>query len=215
MKYNEHLLLFLHDSTKCCTQTICTRSLSFIHNINSATISRDCLHVPEYWADIRGLSQTWVYWFSSFCFNSRGIVHKEFLPPGQTVNRAFYKDILEPLLRRIQRVGKDIAGDWVLHDDNAPAHIALSIRDFLAKKNILTLPHSPYSPDLAPCDFCLLSKLKSKLKGHHFGTVETIRKSVTDWARNTQRKWFPVLLLSMERKLEPPRNFLRVVFWRR
>jgi hypothetical protein len=28
-------------------------------------------------------------------FDSRGIVHKDFVPPGQTVNQAFYKDVLE------------------------------------------------------------------------------------------------------------------------
>jgi hypothetical protein len=28
-------------------------------------------------------------------FNSCGIEHKEFVPPGQTVNLAFYKDVLE------------------------------------------------------------------------------------------------------------------------
>jgi len=28
-------------------------------------------------------------------FDSRGIVHKEFVPSGQTVNHAFYKDVLE------------------------------------------------------------------------------------------------------------------------
>ena len=26
-------------------------------------------------------------------FDSRGIVHKEFAPPGRTVNHAFYKDV--------------------------------------------------------------------------------------------------------------------------
>ena len=30
-------------------------------------------------------------------FGSRGIVYKEFVPPGQTVNHAFYKDVLERL----------------------------------------------------------------------------------------------------------------------
>jgi histone-lysine N-methyltransferase SETMAR len=40
----------------------------------------------------------------------------------------------------------------------------LSIREFLAKKNIPVLPHPPYSLDLAPCDLCLFPKLKSKLK---------------------------------------------------
>ena len=48
-------------------------------------------------------------------FDSRGIVHKEFVPPGQTVNHAFYKDVLERLRKRVQRVPRDIADDWVLN----------------------------------------------------------------------------------------------------
>jgi histone-lysine N-methyltransferase SETMAR len=80
------------------------------------------------------------------------------------------------LRKRVQRVQTDIADNWVLHHDNAPAHTALAIREFLAKKNIPVLPHPPYSPDLAPCDFCLFPKLKLKLKGHHFGTMENIQK---------------------------------------
>ena len=116
-----------------------------------------------------------------YCFfESRGIVHKEFVPPGQTVNHAFYKDVLERLRKRVQQVRSDIADSWVLQHDNAPAHTALSIREFLVKKNIPVLPHPPYSPDLTPCDFYLFPKLKSKLKGHHFWTIENIPKIVTD-----------------------------------
>jgi histone-lysine N-methyltransferase SETMAR len=109
-------------------------------------------------------------------FDSRGIVHKEFVPPGQTVNHGFYKEVLERLRKWAQRVRRDNADDWVLQHDNAPAHTALSIREFLAKKNIPVLPHPPYSPDLTPCDFHLFLKLK----GHHFGTMENIQKIVTD-----------------------------------
>ena len=108
---------------------------------------------------------------------------EEFVPPGLRVNHAFYeyKDVLERLRKRFQRVRTDIADDWVLHHDNAPANTALSIREFLAKKNIPVLPHPLYSSDLAPCDFYLFAKLKLKLKGHHFGTIETIQKTVTDY----------------------------------
>jgi len=98
----------------------------------------------------------------------------------ETVNHAFYKDVLERLRKQVQQVQRDIADDWVLHHDNAPAHTALSFREFLAKKNIPVLPHPPYSPDLAPCDFYLFPKLKSKLQGHHFGTMENIQKIETD-----------------------------------
>ena len=53
-----------------------------------------------------------------FFSDSRGIVHKEFVPPGQKFNHAFYKDVLERLRNRVQRVRTDIADDWVLHHDN-------------------------------------------------------------------------------------------------
>jgi len=112
--------------------------------------------------------------------DSHGIVHNEFLPPGETVNHAFYKDLLEQLWEQVQRVQRDIADDWVLHHDNAPAHTALSIQEFLVKKNIPILPHPPYSPDLDPCDFYLFPKLKLELKGHNFGTMENIQKIVTN-----------------------------------
>ena len=52
---------------------------------------------------------------------------------GQTVNHAYYNDVLERLRKRVQRVRTYIADDWVPHPDNAPAHTALSIREFLAK----------------------------------------------------------------------------------
>jgi hypothetical protein len=35
--------------------------------------------------------------------------------------------------------------------------------------------HSPYSPDLAPCNFFLFPKMKLKLKGRRFDTIEEIQ----------------------------------------
>jgi hypothetical protein len=40
-------------------------------------------------------------------------------------------------------------------------------------------------------------------------------KNCDRWAKNTHRKWFLVMLWSMERMLEPLRNFPRVLYWRR
>jgi hypothetical protein len=42
---------------------------------------------------------------------------------------------------------------WVLHHDNAPAHDALGVREFLAKNSITKMDHPPYSPDLDHSDF--------------------------------------------------------------
>ena len=38
-----------------------------------------------------------------YCFfDSRRSVHKEFVPPGQTVNHACYKDVLKLFRKRVQ-----------------------------------------------------------------------------------------------------------------
>jgi len=68
------------------------------------------------------------------------------------------------------------AGNWLLHDNNAPSHRALVTREFLAHNSIIALPQMPYSPDLAPCDFFLFPKMKLQLKGRHFDTVEEIQR---------------------------------------
>ena len=43
---------------------------------------------------------------------------------------------------------------------------------------IKTVPHRPYSPDLAPCDFCLFPKLKEKLRGCRYQTIEELKEAV-------------------------------------
>ena len=44
---------------------------------------------------------------------------------------------------------------------------------------IKTLPYPPYSSDLAPCDFWLFPKLKEKLRGCHYETIEVMKEAVT------------------------------------
>ena len=68
----------------------------------------------------------------------------------------------------------------MLHHDNAPCHTAVFINEFLTEKSIPVVPQPPCSPDLSPCDFFLFPRLKKNLKGHHFGTLDNIQKSVTD-----------------------------------
>ena len=45
---------------------------------------------------------------------------------------------------------------------------------------IKTVPHRPYSPDLAPCDFSLFPKLKEKLRGCRYETTEEMKEAVTE-----------------------------------
>ena len=43
---------------------------------------------------------------------------------------------------------------------------------------IKTVPHTPYSPDLASCDFCLFPKLKEKLRDCRYETIEEMKEAV-------------------------------------
>ena len=44
---------------------------------------------------------------------------------------------------------------------------------------IKTVPQPPYSPDFAPCDFWLFPKLKEKLRGCRYETIEEMKEAVT------------------------------------
>ena len=68
---------------------------------------------------------------------------------------------------------------WTLHHDNIPAHTGLGICQFLAERNIATLEHPPYSPNLALYDFFLFLKIKSVLKGTHFSDIDFNKMAVT------------------------------------
>ena len=109
-------------------------------------------------------------------FDIDGLVHHEFVPTGQTVNKEFYKTVLQRFhgAMRRHRPKKWRSGNWILHHDNAPAHRAVTTNEFLVKHNIPLLPQPPYSPDLAPCDFFLFPQLKKTMKGRQFDYVEDI-----------------------------------------
>ncbi|CAB0013034.1 unnamed protein product, partial [Nesidiocoris tenuis] len=118
-----------------------------------------------------------------FCFfDCRGVVHSEFVPPGQTVNQHFYLEVLKRLRESIRKKRADLwqSGDWFFHQDNAHAHTALSVKQFLTKNGMTPIVHPPYSPDLAPSDFFLFPRLKRDLKGRRFTTLEEVKQKSLD-----------------------------------
>ena len=67
------------------------------------------------------------------------------------------------------------SGQWHFLQDNAPVHNPILVTDYLTKMGIKTVPHPTYSPDLAPCDFWLFSKLR----GCRYETIEEMKEAVT------------------------------------
>jgi len=115
-------------------------------------------------------------------FDSEGIVHHDYVPDGQTINKEFYVEVLRRLREsdRRKRPEKWRDGDWILHHDNAPARTHFTSRAaVLAKHGTAQLQQPPYSPDLTPCDFFLFPRLKKVLNGHRYKATEDIKQNST------------------------------------
>ncbi|UYV74035.1 hypothetical protein LAZ67_11001900 [Cordylochernes scorpioides] len=108
-------------------------------------------------------------------FDKRGLIHKEFVTQGKTVNAEFYKEVL----RRLHKAAQDHAQLWRLHHDNAPAHTAFLVTSYLTRIGVEVLPQPPYSPDMSPPDFFLFLKVKRCLKGNRFDDIPNIQRTVT------------------------------------
>ena len=114
-------------------------------------------------------------------FDSTGMIYMHWVPTGQTVNKEYYVEVLREFRKRFRWKRPTLfkSAQWHFHQDNAPVHSSILVTDYLTKMGIKTVPHPPYSPDLAPCDFWLFPKLKENLRGCCSETVEEMKEAVT------------------------------------
>jgi hypothetical protein len=94
------------------------------------------------------------------------------------VNQHYYLELLNRMRKqnRRKRPERWQNQEWLLNHDNAPAHTALSVQRLLAAKNMAADPQPPYSPDLVPCDFFLLPRMKWKFRWRRFQYVTEIQE---------------------------------------
>jgi len=76
-------------------------------------------------------------------FGTQGVVHTVFVHQGPTINKQYYREVLDSE-KRVHHVWPDIADTWIQHHDNAPCHTAISVKEFLTKKGIPVVPQPPY-----------------------------------------------------------------------
>ena len=93
------------------------------------------------------------------------------------MNSRFYCEVLQRVHENVQRRPPKLWREqtWLLHHDNALSHTSILTQQLLVKNKMAVIPHPPYSPDLAPCDFFLFLNMKLKLKGRWLDTNEEIQ----------------------------------------
>ena len=113
--------------------------------------------------------------------DNTSMIYMHWFPTGQTVNKEYYVEVLREFRKRFlgKRPALFESGQWHFHQDNSPVYNSIFVTDYLTKMGIKTVPHPPYSADLAPCDFWLFPELKEKLRGCRYDTIEDMKEAVT------------------------------------
>ena len=128
-------------------------------------------------------------------FNARGVLHFEYVPLGQKVNKEYYLSVLKHL--------SDVAhcmlyawlnNSWTLYDDSALLYRARIVLDYLTKYHVNTLNnhrifHIWHSVTFYP------SKNSNYIftKIWEFGSDKRV-----DWATQCRRSWKPYILKPTE-----------------
>ena len=94
-------------------------------------------------------------------FDSAGMIYMHWVPTWQRANKEYYVMVLREFRKRFHRKRSALfkSGQWHSPQANVPVHNSILVTDYLTKMGIKTVPHPPYSPDIAPCDFWLFLKL--------------------------------------------------------
>ena len=137
-------------------------------------------------------------------FDTSGIVLQTPTPQGTSVTGKYYSTQILPKVKKHyeQKYPESGMQTISLHHDNAPAHSSNVVREFLTANNIDVLSHPPYSPDLAPCDFWLFSKLKKMLVGQKYESRSAVGSGVHQYLRGIPKEDFAWAFREWLRRLQ-------------
>ena len=89
---------------------------------------------------------------ASVFWDSQGVIMIDYLEQGRTINGAYYAAELRRLRQEAARKRRGKLTGAVLLWDNAPAYMLQLAMTAATECGFEILPHSPYSPDMAPSD---------------------------------------------------------------
>ena len=117
-----------------------------------------------------------------FFWDKDGVLLTEYLSHGTTINGSYYVSIIERLRSLILKKwrGKVSRGALFLHD-NVPIHKCNIVQAATRQAGFIELNQQAYSPDIAPSDYHLFSKLKKFLHGKNFSSDDEAVTTVEDY----------------------------------
>lgn len=124
-------------------------------------------------------------------WDSKGIILIDYLQKGKTITGEYYATLLDQLMAKIAEIRPHLQRKKILfHHDNAPAHSSMKAMAKLNELNFQLLPHPPYSPDLAPCDFYLFPNLKRYLRGKRFASNDEVQSETEGYFAELPKSYY-------------------------
>jgi histone-lysine N-methyltransferase SETMAR len=134
---------------------------------------------------------------ASVFWDAEGILFIHYLEKGVTITKEFSSNLLTRLDEKIREKRPGLQNKKIFfHQDNAPAHKSVLAMGYLRDLRYELLEHPPYSPDLAPYDFCLFPKLKHFLVQLFYSNQEataTLEGYFADLTKNHYRNGIKAL----------------------
>jgi histone-lysine N-methyltransferase SETMAR len=113
-------------------------------------------------------------------WDADGFIHLDLLESGTTINSERYSATLKHLKQQLRRVQKHKRNILLQHANTRP-HTSQATMEVIEKLDLTIVPHSLYSPHLAPCDFRLFLKMKENLCAHLYDSNKEVERTVKTW----------------------------------
>ncbi len=120
-------------------------------------------------------------------WSMQGSIYWELLPRSTTINSNVYCEQLNRVQAALQHLTQQgqRQGRVVFQQDNTRPHtLTHTLHHIQEELGWDLLPHSPYSPDIAPSDYHVFRSLKNFLRGKQFQNDEQIENAVRDFLKS-------------------------------
>ncbi len=106
----------------------------------------------------------------------QGMVMREFIEDSRGITAQVHLQLLRRLREKVrcQHPQVWINDTWRIQQDNAPAHRARVVQEWMRNMSTGQVPHPGYSPGLAPSNYWLFNRIKHHLRGHRYDSVQDL-----------------------------------------
>lgn len=134
-------------------------------------------------------------------WDARGVIHIDYLQKGKTINGEYYASLLQRFHQVLMEKRPHLAKKKIIfHQDNARVHTCAVAMAKIHELRYELVPHPPYSPDLAPCDYFLFPNLKKWLGGKRFRSNEEIIEETNAYFEGLEKLYYTEGIEKLEKR---------------